>query len=262
MARADAQIKLLLAHSMPPTLDPKAYLISEKYDGIRAFWNGAQFSTRSGMTLAAPRWFTDDLPKQKLDGELWLGRGQFDRLSGLLRAQRIDDPQWRSVRYMVFELPDAPGSFAERVQRLVRIAAACQCQHLQAAPQLRIGDRALLQQRLVEITNAGGEGLMLHLASAPYQTGRSDVLLKLKLHKDAEATVIAQLPGKGRLQGMMGALLVELANGQRFKIGTGFTDAVRKNPPQIGSVITFRFRGYTKRGLPRFASFWRVRAIH
>jgi DNA ligase 1 len=254
-----AQFELLLAKQATSSIDPQAYLVSEKYDGVRAFWDGAQFHTRNGTVLSAPDWFVRQLPKQKLDGELWLGRGQFDRVSGLLRAKRIDDVLWRSVHYMVFELPDAPGNFAERARQIEKLAAACQCQHLQAVPQRRVANAAALQQLLIEVSRQGGEGLMLHLASARYQTGRSDVLLKLKLLDDAEGTVVAHLPGKGRLKGMMGALLIELVDGKRFKIGTGFTDTLRRNPPKIGSLITFRFRGYTKNGLPRFASYWRMR---
>ena len=100
---------------------------------------------------------------------------------------------------------------------------------------------------------------MLRSTEAPYRAGRSDDLIKLKLFDDAEAVVVQHLPGNGKYQSMLGALLVELPNGQRFKIGTGFSDAERANPPPIGSIITYRYNGTHPSGLPRFARFWRIR---
>jgi DNA ligase-1 len=112
---------------------------------------------------------------------------------------------------------------------------------------------------LDDIVEKGGEGLMLHRADSLYHSGRSDDLLKLKPWQDAEATVIKILPGKGKFKGMMGALLVTDKMGREFRIGTGFSDEMRQNPPEVGTVITYKFTGTTKKGLPRFASFLRVR---
>ena len=122
-----------------------------------------------------------------------------------------------------------------------------------------MADRAALAGWLAEVIAGGGEGLMLHRADAPFVTGRSDALLKLKPWQDAEGVVVAHLPGEGRLTGMMGALEVRLADGRLLRIGTGFTDAQRRAPPAVGRQITFRYRGLTRTGLPRFASFLRVR---
>ncbi|WP_287032112.1 hypothetical protein [Methylophilus sp.] len=85
------------------------------------------------------------------------------------------------------------------------------------------------------------------------------MLLKLKPQLDAEAKVIAYVPGKGKYQGKMGALLVETLDGIQFKLGTGFTDAERAHPPPIGSLVTYTYRDVTKNGKPKFASFLRVR---
>jgi len=169
------------------------------------------------------------------------------------------DAEWRQIRYLVFELPQAPGSFAERARRILEIVAATAWPQLVAVDQFRVTDRAELQRKLEEVLRQGGEGLMLHLAEAPYLTGRSDVLLKLKPLLDTEAVVVAHLSGKGKYAGLLGALRVEMPDGKRFTIGTGFTDAVRKNPPPVGALITYTYRGLTKQGLPRHASFLRVR---
>ena len=250
---------LLLANELGPKIDPAKYLVSEKYDGARALWDGKDLRFRSGRPVNAPAWFTAKLPGQALDGELWLARGRFDSLSGMVRKTEPVDDEWRQIKYMVFELPNAPGTFAERVQHMREIATKTSWPQLVAVEQFRVADRATLKRKLDEVVRGGGEGLMLHLADAPYVTGRSDVLIKLKPLQDTEAVVIEHVPGKGKFEGMMGALLVRAPDGKQFLIGTGFTDEVRKNPPPVGTMITYTYRGLTQTGLPRFVSYLRVR---
>lgn len=250
---------LLLAVDAAPDLDPAGFLVSEKLDGVRAHWDGRRLCTRGGLEIAAPDAFLRRLPARPLDGELWLGRGRFEAVSGLVRRQVPDEAAWRALRYMVFELPGAPGGFAERAAVLQHVAAAADWPGLQAVPQFELENRKALQQRLAAVVAAGGEGLMLHLASAPYVTGRSPVLRKLKPLHDAEAVVLEVLPGRGRLAGRMGALRVQTPQGRQFLLGTGFSDAERDAPPAPGAVLTYTYRGLTDNGLPRFASFLRLR---
>jgi len=256
---AEAALPLLLAQETDGALDPAGWLVSEKYDGVRALWDGERLRFRSGAAVAAPAWFLARLPKTPLDGELWLGRGRFDALSGLVRRAEPDDAGWRELNYMVFELPGAPGRFADRATELARIATATRWPQLQAAPQSVVASRQALGDRLEAIVRAGGEGLMLHRADAPYLSGRSRVLLKLKPQQDADAIVVAHLPGQGRHAGRLGALQVRLEDGTEFRLGTGFSDAQRGDPPPLGSTVTFSYRGLTPQRVPRFASFLRIR---
>ena len=258
-AQSPAETGALLAQVARAEIDPKPYLVSEKYDGVRGLWDGQTLRTRAGNVIAAPAWFTARLPKQALDGELWLARGQFEKLSGIVRKTTPQDDEWRQVKYMIFELPNAPGTFAQRYEAIKRIVAEANFAQLAAVEQFRVADNAALKRKLAEIVRAGGEGLMLHRADAPYVTGRNEALLKLKPLDDAEAKVIGHVPGKGKYAGQMGALQVETTDGKRFQIGTGFSDAVRANPPPIGASVTYTYRGLTKNGLPRFASYLRVR---
>jgi DNA ligase-1 len=124
-----------------------------------------------------------------------------------------------------------------------------------------VADAAALQGLLKHTVAQGGEGLVLHRANALWSPGRSDALRKLKPLPDDDARVVAQLPGKGRHAGRLGALLLEMSDGQRFALGTGFSDAQRDDPPAVGSVVTYRYRDRTPKGLPRFASFLRVRPL-
>lgn len=251
--------ELLLANLYRDGLDPAHYLVSEKLDGVRAYWDGHQLLSRAGHPIAAPAWFVAGLPGQPLDGELWIGRGQFERLSGIVRKAEPLDVDWRDVRYMIFELPGADGSFAERAQRIAALVRAANVPWLREIPQFAAVDRNKLQKMLADVLAGGGEGLMLHRADAPYETGRSDTLLKLKPWLDAEGVVVAHLPGKGKYAGMLGAVRLRLPDGREFNLGTGFSDDQRRDPPPLGATVTYRYRELTSRGLPRFASFLRVR---
>lgn len=261
-ALADASLQPMLAGRYHDGIDPSHYWVSEKYDGVRARWDGHALTLRGGGTIAAPEWFTAALPPEEmLDGELWMGRRTFDRLSGLVRRNAPEDPAWRDVRYMVFDLPGIPGPFTTRVERIRQIAATANVPWLQAAPQRRVANRAELQQWFDEVVIAGGEGLMLHHADAHWTPGRNSALLKHTPQLDDEARVIAHLPGKGRLQGMTGSLLVETPDGRQFRLGSGLTDAQRRNPPAVGSLVTYRYRELTPNGMPRFPVFLRVRDL-
>jgi DNA ligase-1 len=169
------------------------------------------------------------------------------------------DADWHQVQYMIFDLPKATEPFSERAQHIQTLVAQARQPWLQAVPHQRVADAHSLQTLLKATVQAGGEGLVLHRANALWAPGRSDALLKLKLQPDEDARVVAHLPGKGRHAGRLGALSLEMPDGQRFALGTGFTDAQRDNPPAVGSVVTYRFRDRTPKGLPRFASFLRVR---
>ena len=253
---------LLLANVLGPHVDVTQYLVSEKFDGVRAVWDGKTLRFRSGRDVPAPAWWLAKLPATPLDGELWLARGKFAELSGIVRTSSAVDTDWQRVNYLIFELPDEAGTlgtFEQRYSRIREVVAKAQWASLQVVEQTRVADRTELKRRLDRVVKAGGEGLMLHLANAPYVTGRSDVLLKLKPLLDTEATVVRHIPGKGRNAGRLGALEVRTRDGILFRLGTGFSDAQRDNPPPLGSLVTYTYRDVTPSGKPRFASFLRVR---
>ena len=250
---------LLLAQVYRPGLPLQDYWVSEKYDGVRGFWDGRTLRTRGGETVQAPAWFTAGWPEVPMDGELWAGRGRFSHAQSTTRQQQPGDVAWRQMRFMVFDLPGDKGTFDQRLPALNALVESLGQPWVQAVPQRRVANDAALQALLHRTVRAGGEGLMLHRGASLYRAGRSDDLIKLKTHEDTEARVIAHLPGKGRHAGRMGALLVEMPSGQRFRLGAGFSDADRERPPPVGSWVTYRFRGTHNGGLPRFASFVRER---
>src|SRR5690554_6024128 len=224
-----------LANVYHPGVNLEDYWVSEKLDGVRAYWDGEKLWSRGGHVYAAPDWFTAQFPLHPVDEE------------------------WRQVRFHVFDLPVPEKVFEQRYRQLKQLVEGSGSPYLALVVQRPVASHPELVAELEQVVAAGAEGLMLKRRNSRYQAGRSDDLLKVKTHDDAEATVVGHLQGKGKYKGLMGSLEVELANGRRFRIGTGFSDVERHNPPTVGTVITFRYRGFTATGLPRFASFLRVR---
>lgn len=237
---------------------PNAYLVSEKLDGVRAVWNGSKLITRRGNKIHAPEWFIASLPKTTIEGELWLRRNAFSELNSIVSKHHPVESEWQQVKFMLFDLPDSKLSFEERINNLERLSAEVNQTHIQIVEHHRFELFRELEAFFQQVIHNGGEGLMLNLSNATYLQGRQSSLLKLKPYYDAEAVVIDHIEGNGKFKNMLGALLVKNTEGQEFKIGTGFTEQERKTPPKRGSVITYKYLGFTRNGLPRFASFLRV----
>jgi DNA ligase-1 len=250
---------LLLAESWDGDRDCRGWWISEKLDGVRAYWTGSVFLSRQGNQYHAPDWFTVGLPNVPLDGELWLGRKQFQRAVSIVRRQDKSD-HWKEIKFLIFDAPASPEPFEARLELLRDLASKRNFPHAQLHDHLECKSNEHLVQELQRVEALGGEGLMLRQPASKYETGRSQTLLKVKTFQDAEARVIGHQPGLGRHKGQLGALLVELADGTRFAVGTGFTDAQRRLPPAIGTTIQFRFQELSDHGVPRFPSYAGVRA--
>lgn len=231
------------------------YLVSEKLDGIRGYWTGEKLISRQGNEINAPKWFIKDFPSEVLDGELWIARGQFETTSSIVRQEIPDDKDWQKIKFMIFDMPQNPDIFSKRFEVMKKLKN----EYLKVIDQFKVESHEALINLLERTVKNGGEGLVLHRANSFYKAERNDDLLKLKTFEDAEARVISYVEGVGKYREMLGALLVENDDKIRFKIGSGFSDEQRKNPPKIGAIITYKFFGKTKNNTPRFASFMRVR---
>ena len=252
--------KIQLATRYQQNINIQEYWISEKLDGVRAYWDGKNLISRQGNTFNSPLWFTKNFPATPLDGELWIAREKFSQVSGIVRTQKADNKAWENISFMIFDLPRSPDDFSQRIEQMKTIVKQSASPYLKMIKQEKVQNNVALQQLLETVLNQGGEGLMLHKGTAHYQTKRTKDLMKLKKHQDAEAVVLQHLPGKGRNSGRLGAILVKTPEGITFKIGSGFSDKERENPPPIGATITYKYIGKTKNGVPRFASFMRIRA--
>jgi DNA ligase-1 len=255
---AAAEPELLLLNKYHSGQDVTGWYISEKLDGVRAWWNGHELLSRKGNRFAAPAWFTQGFPPFELDGELWIGRGRFEEVASIT-SRAEPHAGWKQLSYQIFEVPNAPGGLDARLQRLRDYLVKQPVDRIHIIPQTRCTGTAQLQARLAEVEAAGGEGLVLRNPTAPYETGRSDNALKVKSYDDMEAEVIGYRPGQGKYTGQVGALQVRIDGNREFYIGSGLSDLLRKEPPPMGSLITFKYYGLTEQGIPRFASFLRVR---
>jgi DNA ligase-1 len=233
--------------------------MSEKLDGVRAWWNGGDFLSRQGNIYQAPAWFTAGLPNLPLDGELWLDRKAFQRTVSIVRRHDQSE-HWRQIKYVLFDAPDVGGPFEERQKSLFAMISQHRPQYATVLDQVCCTGIKIMKTELARIESLGGEGLMLRQPGSAYEAGRSSTLLKVKTFHDAEGRIVEHLPGRGRHAGRLGAVVVELPSGLTFSVGTGFTDDQRQNPPPVGSIVTYRYQELTDRGVPRFPSFVRVRS--
>ncbi len=249
---------LLLAHVWDNEADLAGWWMSEKLDGVRAYWDGQRFLSRLGNQYHAPAWFTAGLPATALDGELWQGRKAFQRTVSVVRRQDQSDA-WRDVKFLVFDAPGHGGPFEDRVRHYHEYIAKHRPAHAQAHPHEPCRGVDHLRAELARVEALGGEGLMLRRPGSTYEVGRSHTLLKVKSFFDSEARVVGHQDGAGRHRGRLGALLVELQDGTRFAVGSGLSDAEREAPPPIGSIVTFRYQELSDGGVPRFPTFVGVR---
>ncbi len=237
-----------------------SYVVTEKFDGVRGYWTGKEMFSRSGKVISLPHHLVNQLPDFTVEGELWLGYERFSELSGLIHQNDTTNPLWRDVVFKVFDAPKLKTDYLSRMDWLDK--------HLQTATAVhrvkgfQVADQAALDKKLEEVLTAGGEGLMLNLKQADYESYRTDAILKYKPIYDDEATIIGYTAGKGKYEGKVGALVVQWRDGRTFKIGSGLSDELRTNPPELNSQITFEYSGYTSTGLPRFARYLRPYLKH
>jgi len=245
---------VLLAERWESTINPEGWWMSEKLDGVRAYWDGKKFLSRLGNEYHAPDWFKEKLPETPLDGELWLGRKKFQQTVSIVRRQDKND-EWKKIKLVVFDAPSLPGTFEERIEWCKQYMNEHQPPYANWHEHVLCDGITHLKSELARIEELGGEGLMLRQPGSKYVEGRSSTLLKVKTFFDAEARVMGYVPGAGKYKGKTGGLLVELPNGTSFSVGTGLSDAERDAPPPIGSIITFRYQELTDGGVPRFPSY-------
>src|SRR5882672_4493638 len=166
---------LLLAESWDNATDLSDWWMSEKLDGVRAYWDGKQFLSRQGNLYHAPAWFIAGLPEVPLDGELWIDRKKFQRTVSIVRRQDKSD-LWNEVKFLVFDAPTASGGFEDRLKFLKDALARGAAKFARQHPHERCKNLEALRAELTRIEALGGEGLMLRQPGSKYVAGRSSTL--------------------------------------------------------------------------------------
>jgi DNA ligase-1 len=230
------------------------WVMSEKLDGIRAYWDGKQLLTRNGKTIHAPLWFTKDYPTFEIDGELWTKREDFENISSIVRDKN-PSKEWKQIKHYIFEVPNAKGNLFQRLDKV----KLYENEYIKVLNQMKIMNLNHQNNFLKEIEEKGGEGIVVRDPLSKYINKRSSKALKVKNFKDTECKIIGFTNGKGKYFGHVGAIICQLPNQMKFKIGSGMDDYFRKNPPKVGTIITFKYQNITKYGKPRFPVYLRIR---
>ena len=246
------------------------WYMSEKLDGVRAYWDGEHLVSRNGNIFEAPAFFTKEFPKFKLDGELWSRRASFDEISSIVRTGEAKATQpkesqgcaasaapnkWQQLTYNIFEVPEAKGNLLQRLSNVKETS------YLKLIKQIKVKDKANLKSFLKSVEEKGGEGVVVRDGSLPYYTGRDKNALKVKSYQDTECKIVGYNEGKGKYKDKLGSLNCKLKDGKIIKIGSGLSNALRDEPPKINSIITFKYYGLTSKGNPRFPIYLRERII-
>lgn len=236
------------------------WMMSEKYDGVRAIWDGKELKSRNGNTIHAPSKFIDQLPDFALDGELWSARGEFELITSIVLDDKPNIKEWQNIKYMVFDLPKFDGNLSDKMAYLEEFLSLNPSNFIKVVKQTYIQNNSHAFAFLDEIVSKGGEGIVVRDPNASYISGRSDKILKLKKWNDSECQIVAINNGKGKYEGAMGSVdCVDIFSKIKFKIGSGFSDEIRKNPPKIGTIITYKFQNLTNNNKPRFPVFLRIK---
>jgi len=257
LANTPPEIQLATKYNLKYNISQ--YWISEKLDGIRGYWNGHELLTKNGNKLNTPAWFTNKWPNQVIEGELWAGRNTFEQVASCVRRKKAE-ACWKNIHFMIFDLPQQESIFSQRINKMNQLVEQVDSLYFQTIKQFKLPSIKALNKTLKNIVQQKGEGLMLHYQDAYYSVGRSHNIMKLKPYQDAEGLVIKHFGGKGKYKNMLGSIQVKTSEGITFKIGSGFSDKERKFPPPIGSTITFKYIGKTQKGVPKFASFLRIKS--
>jgi DNA ligase-1 len=250
---------LLLLKSYKDEMNVSGWLMSEKLDGIRAYWSGSQLLSRSGRVIASPKWFTADFPPFEIDGELWTKRGDFEEIVSIVNRSVAHDG-WHKISYNIFEVPHHKGGLLERLNILKRWLQRYPNPYLKIIPQKNCRGSEDLKKSLASVVNKGGEGLVLRDPQAPYIDRRTSSALKVKQFTDDECIITGYTDGRGKFKGLVGALICQWHE-RSLKIGSGLSLEERKKPPTIGTEITFKYTGFTKYGKPKYPVFLRVRSL-
>ncbi len=243
---------LFLLNRYSDDINVTNWYMSEKLDGVRAYWDGQKLISRGGKVFATPKFFTKDFPKFKLDGELWSKRDNFSNIVSIVNQKKPHNG-WKNLTYNVFEVPEADGNLTKR------LSVVKESRYIKVIKQIQINSKKDLDNFFKSVTKKKGEGIVVRNGSLDYYTGRTDDALKVKNYIDDECEVVGYNKGQGKNSGLVGSLSCKMKNNKVIKIGSGLNKKERITPPKVGSIITFKYYGLTSKGNPRFPIFLRER---
>ena len=238
-------------------IKPQDYYVSEKYDGVRAYWDGSKLYTKNHKVIAVPPLITKNWPKSCLDGELWLGKNQLaNTVSIVNKTTNSNVKQWQKIKFMVFDQPCSDKTFADRYNLLKQQFVNIKADNLFLIKQQEFSNIKEIDLFYNNLLKNKAEGIILHKKNSFLAKFDRHDLYKIKPFTEGSAVVLKVINGSKSFAEIMGSLLVkDQKTGMKFKIGIGFTKKERINPPPLNSVIIYKHQGYTKNKKPRLPVF-------
>jgi DNA ligase-1 len=276
--------KPMLAHKWEDYADKVQYPMysQPKLDGIRCIVRSDGMWTRAGKPIiSAPHIFEglkplfEQNPDLIFDGELYADKyaNDFNAIVSLVKktkptAQDLKDSA-AVIEYHIYDLPSCEEVFTKRYTALQHMQL-----HSWTTPVQLPLCCVLVDTNYVECAKdvetfyseyvaAGYEGQMLRL-DLPYENKRSKSLMKHKSFTDEEYTIVGYEEGNGNLTGMVGALVFETVDGDRFTASVnGGWDHLKElwaeRDTLIGQQATVKYFQITPDGKPRFPKVTAIR---
>lgn len=231
------------------------WIMSEKLDGIRAYWNGKKLLSKNGNKIYIPKELIKNYPSFHLDGELWTKRNDFENIQSIV-LDKTPTKKWKEITYNIFEVPNQKGNFNQRIKVLKDWIKTNKNTNIRVIRQVKCKNKKHLNSYLKTLLDKKAEGVIIKNPNISYFTGRNKNILKVKKFKDMEGKVIAI---NYNINNKFKSLKILLKNNIEFNLGGGFTNEEKINHPKIGDTVTFKYYGLTKYKKPKFASFLRIR---
>jgi DNA ligase-1 len=215
--------------------NPEGWFMSEKLDGMRAYWDGERFWSKNMSIIDVPESFTAGFPTFPVDGELWGGYEKIDSTVYALKQacrKKKRNIDWSNIKFCAFDAPQEEGSYDKR--HLFLQNNLSQCCNISLIPMQKCGGHDHLHQHLAEILDKGGEGIILYHPATPYQPGRTRNVLKFKKYFEASVTF-------SHVKRDSYNLVCKQENGKLIylKCTRGFC----LSPPEVGEKILVRHQG-------------------
>jgi DNA ligase-1 len=235
----------------PERLDGKTFAVTTKIDGGRIIAikeNGSvSFYTRAGQKYEGlvdlEREFSEMFPDNiVLDGEITiLNNKGIPSKEAYKRAMKITraDGEKHGLKMLVFDaMPVSDWKTQQSSLTYIQRRQMLDCMtafynndttYFELLPILYMGsDTSKVLELLEEAIASNEEGVMINICDAAYEFGRTWNLMKVKKMNTLDLQVVDYEEGSGRLAGTLGAIHVRYKNGNIVKVGSGFSDELRK----------------------------------
>lgn len=261
------------------------WYVSEKLDGMRVRCEGGRLITMLEKELHVPDEWIEQVPNGLiLDGELTIPGESRQAMLAVVKDHIPDRAEWRKVRFNVFDIINRE-AYRYNYETIAQLRSNVVVPvHQERLPFKQVDAVERLRTFTADIINRGGEGAIVRDPMARYSVGKQHHILKVKPRQDAEARIVGFKSGQGKYFGMIGSICCKLVDKVPIYFDiSGLTDEERKfadeagtrwaqaNPSAVvpdsvraeyftrGAIITFKYRGKTRDGVPMEAQYWRPR---